>query len=116
MLTDFDGCRGSGPARRSNILEIEGRGVLHCCGERLDWERMDGTDILEATCERCDAVYAMDPGTDESSKDECEMAPDQTGAPPRSYSVEGCEIKEERFISASSVAFVPYGTRNVHTF
>lgn len=40
------------------------RGVLHCCGKKLKWEPMEGTVVLEATCKKCGAIYAMDPGDD----------------------------------------------------
>lgn len=92
-------------------MESEGRGVLHCCGERLTWELIDGTSVLEVTCAKCGAVYAMDPDGDERSEDDAETAPDQPVVCPHVF-----VAKEERFISDSSVVSAPHGTRNAHTF
>ena len=47
--------------------EEDGIGVLHCCGNQLDWRHERGSRVLEAECEDCGTRYLMgnDGGLDE---------------------------------------------------
>ena len=55
---DHDGC--SQPVATVE----EGRGILYCCGRRLDWFEVEDSPVLEASCASCKTTYAMDTGSD----------------------------------------------------
>lgn len=59
-------CGGNVQARhrQSSLVQTKERGVLYCCGQRLHWEDLKGTTIVQVICKKCGTTYAMDPKID----------------------------------------------------
>jgi len=43
----------------------EYRGVLYCCGNKLEWQKVERSTVLDAACKTCGTQYSMDPGDDD---------------------------------------------------
>ena len=44
--------------------------VLYCCGKKLEWQKVEGTTIVDAACKTCGTQYSMDPGDEDEEIDD----------------------------------------------